>query len=64
MVPSGTLSANRGVTTIPYKQFNPTNFNAEEWVALAKQAGMKYLGHYLQNIMMVFVFGLGVHRLR
>jgi alpha-L-fucosidase len=23
--------------------FNPTNFNADEWVALAKQAGMKYI---------------------
>ncbi len=26
-----------------YKQFNPINFNAEEWVALVKEAGMKYL---------------------
>ena len=26
-----------------YKQFNPTNFNANEWVAIAKAAGMKYL---------------------
>lgn len=26
-----------------YRQFNPTNFNAREWVATAKQAGMKYL---------------------
>lgn len=26
-----------------YKQFNPTNFNAREWVAIAKAAGMKYL---------------------
>lgn len=26
-----------------YKEFNPTNFNAREWVALAKAAGMKYL---------------------
>jgi alpha-L-fucosidase len=25
------------------KQFNPTSFNAEEWVKLAKEAGMKYL---------------------
>jgi alpha-L-fucosidase len=26
-----------------YKQFNPEKFNAREWVALAKAAGMKYL---------------------
>ncbi len=26
-----------------YKQFNPTEFNAEEWVKLAKDAGMKYI---------------------
>jgi alpha-L-fucosidase len=26
-----------------YRQFNPTNFNAREWVAIAKAAGMKYL---------------------
>jgi alpha-L-fucosidase len=26
-----------------YTQFNPTNFNAREWVAMAKAAGMKYL---------------------
>ena len=25
------------------KQFNPTGFNAEEWVKLAKDAGMKYI---------------------
>jgi alpha-L-fucosidase len=25
------------------RQFNPVKFNAEEWVALAKRAGMKYL---------------------
>jgi len=26
-----------------YKEFNPTNFNAREWVAIAQAAGMKYL---------------------
>ncbi len=26
-----------------YKQFNPVRFNAEEWVQLAKDAGMKYM---------------------
>jgi len=26
-----------------YREFNPTNFNAAEWVALAQAAGMKYL---------------------
>ncbi len=26
-----------------YKEFNPVEFNAKEWVAIAKQAGMKYL---------------------
>lgn len=26
-----------------FKEFNPTNFNAREWVAIAKAAGMKYL---------------------
>lgn len=26
-----------------YKQFNPTKFNARDWVALAKESGMKYI---------------------
>lgn len=26
-----------------YTEFNPTNFNAREWVAIARAAGMKYL---------------------
>ncbi len=25
------------------KQFNPVKFNAEEWVRIAKDAGMKYI---------------------
>jgi alpha-L-fucosidase len=26
-----------------YRQFNPTNFNADEWVGIARAAGMKYI---------------------
>jgi alpha-L-fucosidase len=26
-----------------YKQFNPLNFNADEWVCVARVAGMKYI---------------------
>lgn len=26
-----------------YKQFNPTNFNADEWVSIARAAGMRYI---------------------
>ena len=26
-----------------YKEFNPTNFNADEWAGIAKAAGMKYV---------------------
>ncbi len=26
-----------------YKQFNPAEFNADQWVALAKEAGMRYM---------------------
>src|SRR5258708_31603223 len=26
-----------------YKNFNPTNFNASDWIGIAKAAGMKYI---------------------
>ncbi len=31
-----------GVYDSLYLQFNPVNFNADEWIGLAKEAGMKY----------------------
>jgi alpha-L-fucosidase len=44
------ISWSRGGSGIPveeydalYKQFNPVNFNALEWVKIAKAAGMKYI---------------------
>jgi len=44
------ISWSRGGSGIPieeydalYKQFNPVNYNADEWVKLAKDAGMKYI---------------------
>jgi alpha-L-fucosidase len=41
-------SPNNGPTSVAvydnlYKQFNPVKFNADEWVGIAKAAGMKYI---------------------
>jgi len=35
--------AANGIYDNLYKQFNPVKFNADEWVQIAKDAGMKYL---------------------
>jgi alpha-L-fucosidase len=45
---SNTNCPNNGATPVEvydnlYKKFNPTNFNANEWVNIAKSAGMKYM---------------------
>jgi alpha-L-fucosidase len=45
---SNTNCPNNGETPVKvydnlYKNFNPTNFNARDWVDIAKSAGMKYM---------------------
>ena len=45
---SNTNCPNNGETPVAvydnlYKSFNPTNFNARDWVDIAKSAGMKYM---------------------
>ena len=45
---SNTNCPNHGETPVEvydnlYKSFNPTNFNARDWVDIAKSAGMKYM---------------------
>jgi alpha-L-fucosidase len=45
---SNTNCPNHGPTPVAvydnlYKQFNPTNFNADDWMDIAKTAGMKYV---------------------
>jgi alpha-L-fucosidase len=45
---SNTNCPNNGPIPVPvydnlYKRFDPTNFNANEWVGIAKSAGMKYM---------------------
>ncbi len=45
---SNTNCPNNGATPVAvydnlYKNFNPTNFNASDWVAIARATGMKYM---------------------